>query len=156
MRMSMTAPKKQRPSGITFKLKSRTVKIQEADSKDKKGKSFLPVLYRAPGTFGDKFERVGRAQLVAVGPTNSKQPKLKQSCLQDDQVLLLDTGFHLYVWVGKSANPSMKSLAVHHADVYCKSQKRPMLPVDVVKQNMESAKFSDFFSEDVGGCCMIM
>ena len=122
----------------------RTVNVQGADNKDEKGKAFVPVLYEAPDTLGEKFDRVGRAE------------KLKKSYLQDDKVLLLDTGFHLYVWVGKSANPSMKSLAVHHADGYFKAQKRPMLPVSVVKQDMESAKFSDFFVEDDGGCCVLM
>ncbi|CAJ1921309.1 unnamed protein product [Cylindrotheca closterium] len=134
----------------------RTVNIQSADNKDDKGKAFVPVLYKAPDTLGETFDRIGRAQPTATGPTNMKLPKLKQSYLQEDEVLLLDTGFHVYIWVGTKANPSMKSLAVHHADSYFKSMKRPMLPVSIVKQGVESAQFSDFFADNAGGCCMVM
>ncbi|KAL3928063.1 MAG: hypothetical protein SGBAC_012811 [Bacillariaceae sp.] len=112
----------------------RTVNIQDADSIDDKGKKFVPVLYKAPDTLGDKFERVGRAKPTATGPTNVNRPKLKESYLQEDEVLLLDTGFHVYIWVGTKANPSKKSLVMYHADGYFKSLKRPILPVSVVKK----------------------
>ncbi|CAJ1921284.1 unnamed protein product [Cylindrotheca closterium] len=135
----------------------RTVSIQSADNKDDKGKAFVPTLFKAPETLGKGFAKICQAKPTATGPTKVKLPKLNKSLLEEDEVLLLDTGFRVFVWLGTKADPSRKSVAVLHADSYFKSKKRPMLPVSIVKQDRESAQFSDFFVENTGGCsCMIM
>ncbi|KAL3934504.1 MAG: hypothetical protein SGBAC_009802, partial [Bacillariaceae sp.] len=141
---------------VTVGDTKRTVNIQDADNTDEKGKAFVPVLYKTPDTLGDKFDKVGRAKPTPTGPSDMEVPKLKKSCLHEDEVLLLDTGFHVYIWVGTKANPSIKSVALHHTDSYFKSMKRPMLPVSVIKQDKESAKFSNFFAEEPGARCLVV
>lgn len=135
----------------------RKVKVQEADDKDDKGQSYVPTLFLIPETLGANLKKVTRAKETTTGPTKQKLPKIKRKFLKDGDAYLLDTGFHVYIWVGEKAKASVKGLAVHHAETYFNSWKRPVLPLTVVKQGMETKRFAHYFIEGGEGCaCVIM
>jgi hypothetical protein len=61
--------------------------------------------------------------------------------------------------MGKKTKPAIRVLAVHHAETYFNSRKRPVLPVTIVKQGQETGEFSKFFLKEGegGGCgCVVM
>jgi hypothetical protein len=134
----------------------RNVTIQKADNKDDKGRSYVPTLFRIPEKLGDTLTKVAKSKPISTGPTKEKRPKIQRTFLKENHAYLLDTGFHVYVWMGKKTKPAIRVLAVHHAETYFNSWKRPILPVTIVKQGQETDGFAQFFIEGGGGGCVVM
>ena len=81
-----------------------------------------------------------------------------QTDLCTDDVMLLDTGFHIYLWVGDGASSEEKSSSFPYAHEYIKDHKRPpVMPVTRVTEGKESPKFTEFIGPAVAaqGCCVI-
>lgn len=134
----------------------RKVRVRKADNKDDKGRSYVPTLFRIPNKLGDKLKKVAKSKRIPSGPTNEKRPKFMRSLLKENHAYLLDTGFHVFVFLGKKTHPSVRVLAVHHAETYFNSWNRPILPVTIVKEGQETNTFSDFFVDGGGGGCVAM
>ena len=134
----------------------RTVEVQKADDKDDKQKAFVPVLYRTPETPGKSFTKVASAKPTPTGPTKVELFRFNRALLQSKHAYLLDTGFHVYIWIGDQASASIKAVAVQHADSYFSSKKRPILPVSVVKQGRATNEFDEFFIVESGSCCIVL
>lgn len=141
----------------------RKVDIRKADDMDDRGRSYVPTLFRIPEKLGGKLSKVATSTMTPTGPTNEKRPKILRSLLRKDNAYILDTGFHVYVWMGSGTRPNTRSLALHHAEIYFNTQKRPILPVTILKQGQETNKFDDFFmdgggsgSRGCGGFCVVM
>ena len=84
--------------------------------------------------------------------------KVPRNQLQSGDVMLLDTGFHIYLWVGDGASSEEKSSSFPYAHEYIKDHKRPpVMPVTRVTEGKESPKFSEFIGPAVAaqGCCVI-
>ena len=134
-----------------------TVAVQPADNKDEDGQGFVPVLYQWKGT---SWTPLATATRTAVGPANAKRYKFSQSLLHAGwSLLLLDTGFQIFVWIGKESK--YKNQAVTAERVYCQRFQRPDgLPMTIVKQNQETPFFRDFFGtvEEASSttCCVIL
>ena len=70
---------------------------------------------------------------------------------------MLDTGFEVFLWVGKSADTHLKSSAFPYAQKYLKSYKRPpVLPIHQHKEGREPHELSSKFGpEKKESCCVI-
>lgn len=72
--------------------------------------------------------------------------ELNRDSLDDSNVFLLDSGWELFVWIGKAADPGEKVAALGAADRYAVTEPRAKeLPVTVVKSGQESGAFFSFF-----------
>eukprot|EP00928_Gymnodinium_smaydae_P024941 TRINITY_DN20021_c0_g2_i1.p1 TRINITY_DN20021_c0_g2~~TRINITY_DN20021_c0_g2_i1.p1 ORF type:complete len:422 (-),score=92.31 TRINITY_DN20021_c0_g2_i1:62-1291(-) len=126
------------------------VKTAEQGGSDAKVQRFTPVLFCLGGARGPS--RVGSARTVTVG--GARALRLRRTWLDSRRVLLLDNGFHIYVWQGKGAPSGARAAAVHQAQEYLRSYRRPeMLPITVVKEGQGDrvGAFSDAFYEDKRG-----
>lgn len=140
---------------------TKSLRVQEADDKDEHVKAFTPVLYQLPDAPGGKITKVATATAVQVGPSsNTSAMKIPKSKLENQHGYLLDTGFHVYVWLGSEVNKHVRVYAIPQSTDYFKQHKRPLLPVTVIKANQTStAAFDECFydaPEPEGGCCIIL
>lgn len=137
----------------------KSIHIQSADDKDDKGSSYMPTLFKIPEKLGAKPVKTATATMTPSGPSNTEMPKIKRGLLQDAGAYLLDTGFHVYIWLGSTSAAGVRSSAVHYAETYFKSYKRPVMPVSIIKQGQREAHdFSVHFVEggaDSGCACVI-
>ena len=138
----------------------RQVHVQKADHNDDRGHSYIPTLFLIPPHLGEKITKVSKAHLAHTSgspTTDDKHYQIQRSCLKQNHAYLLDTGFHVYVWMGKKTRPAIRVLAIHHAETYFNTWNRPILPVTIVKQGQETDSFRHFFTrDDEGGGCTIM
>ena len=119
-------------------------KIQAADDKDDKGQSFCPVLYQ----FGfGTMKKVAQAEWVTMESSKKKERRIPHSYLEPRHGYLLDTGLHVYIWLGSKCGPSVKAMAVPQAHVYFATQDRPLLPVTILKEKQETKFFEQYFYE---------
>ena len=114
---------------------------------DEKVQAYPWTLYRM--SEGAKFKRISRG-------TKKKPPISK---LKPDGVFLFDSGFEIFLWVGKGAPPGLKGAAFPFAQKYLKSYKRPpVLPIHHSKEGQETENFKVFFGpaeEDACCACVI-
>ena len=105
-------------------------------------KAFVPTLYR--------LREGGGISKVSKGtpPINKLLP---------DGVFLFDTGFELFIWVGKEAPRAEKTSAFIFTQGYLKKYKRPpVLPITRYGEGQESTAFKAFFGPPVQeGCCVV-
>lgn len=143
--------------GVGFLKVNKTVAIQPADNADAAGKGFTPVLYAWNGS---SLSKLGTATYKAVGPAKTKMYKFHQTLLKPKLVVLLDTGFQFFVWIGSQAPVALRGQAMAAERVHVKSHSRPDgLPMTIVKQGQETAKFRDFFEQgpaDSSCACVIL
>ena len=105
--------------GIIFTSDIKVQNAEKAGDDDDITDSFTPVLY--------SVEKNSNFQKIMTGD------KFPVSMLEDDFVYILDTGFHIYVWIGKDSPPDVGSHAIRDAMVYLKKFKRPgVLPISRV------------------------
>lgn len=138
-------------------LLKRSVHVRDADDKDDKGREFVPMLYEIRGS-STGFKHLYKAKQLPVGPTKQLQYKIPRSKLKATGAYLLDSGFHVYLWMGSKADATVKAEAIPMAQKYIKDYRRPQLPVSVLKERMENAGFQDLMTDQVdGGCaCVIL
>lgn len=118
--------------------------IHEADDNDGQVTTFKPVLYKLPKKASlNNMKKVATAEVVVTG--RQKQEKICKSRLKQYNGYVLDTGFHLFVWLGKEAEAGTKRCAVCNTIGYVKCNKRPELPLTIVKDGSESNGFNEFF-----------
>jgi hypothetical protein len=66
--------------------------------------------------------------------------------LDEDDVFLLDSGWEIYIWVGKGADTSEKVAAMGAADRYGKMEPRATdLSVTLIKSGRETDQFNSYF-----------
>ena len=94
--------------------------------------------------------------------TKRTEGAIPANYLNSKDVFILDTGFHLYIWVGSEASHKEKASGFAYAQKYLVSEKRPLImPVTRVAEGKESAAFKAFVgpAELKKGCapaCAIM
>lgn len=79
------------------------------------------------------FEEVTRGE----GVTKSE--------LKSDDVFILDSGKHCFVWIGKGASRAEKQNAFCYAHTYLQNSSHPCLPITVVEEGKESNEFNSSF-----------
>uniref|UniRef100_A0A7S4F259 Gelsolin-like domain-containing protein n=1 Tax=Chrysotila carterae TaxID=13221 RepID=A0A7S4F259_CHRCT len=129
---------------LGVKMKDIKIKDASAGGDDEAVEEFTPVLVKLNASGGSK---------VASGT------KLPISKLKSSGVYVYDTGFRLFLWVGKSAAQQDKVSAFPFAQKYLKAHKRPgVLPITRVNEGKETQEFLSLFGPaDSAGCgCSIM
>lgn len=105
---------------------------------------FAPLLYRVDGNPTAPLEKVATGS--SIQKTSNICACLKRDSLDDSDVFLLDSGWEIFVWIGKSANLSEKVAAMGAADRYAKMEPRAAdLPVTVIKAGNETELFNSYF-----------
>lgn len=137
-----------------LKVFKKSVHVKTADDKDEKVKAYAPTLYLVPDDGKGKVTKVSKATMVKVNGVGAETFRIDKHKLKDDHAYILDTGFHIYAWIGKDTKTSAKVSAIAYTQVYIKSYKRPELAVTMVKCGQETKTFEDFFYDaPVKGCC---
>jgi len=130
--------------GILFNKDIKVRSAEDVDGDDEVER-FEPTLLRLGSGTSTRLVQTGRP--------------FAEGHLAEDVVLLLDTGFHIYVWVGSEANQEERSGALLRAHSYLKDNRRPMvLPITRITRKTQSSEFSSFFSEDLAvdkGCACV-
>lgn len=71
---------------------------------------------------------------------------LKKSMLQSDDVMILDLGTDVYVWIGNGANKAERKSGMKYAMEYLKKNNRPdWVPITQVSEGKENAVFMGVF-----------
>ena len=78
--------------------------------------------------------------------------------LDTDDVFLYDTGFRVWLWIGKGAAQQERISAFPFAQKYLKEYKRPsVLPITRVNERKEPQEFLLLFGPAEKGCaCVVM
>lgn len=104
-----------------------------------------PQLFRVDGDASKDME------LIATGVPTQRSSRysgcFKRCDLKDGDVFLVDTGWEIFVWIGKDANRDEKLAAMTAADRYTKLDPRTLeLPVHIIKSGNESQRFQEIFA----------
>jgi len=118
--------------------------IASAEAADEPITEFKPILFRVDGDPEKPLEE------VATGAFKQRPGKLvrvlDRGSLNEDDVFLMDSGWEIFIWIGKSADTSEKIAAMGAADRYALQEPRAVdLPVTIVKSGMESDLFKSYF-----------
>lgn len=70
----------------------------------------------------------------------------EQADLNDDDVMIMDAGDEVYVWIGKGATEREREKGPLFAERFLKRQGREDIPVTVVNQGEEPSEFTSLFS----------
>lgn len=111
-------------------------------------KEFKPKLFVVPEDPTKPLEQTGIGELIKKAVLKRPMGFLKKpsSTLDENDVYLIDTGWKLFVWIGKHANPGEKVAALGAADRYAVTEPRAKeLPVTVLKSGQERDGFRSFF-----------
>ena len=133
-------------------LSNISVDVRDADDKDGAVKAFVPKLYRVTAS---GFRHVADAATVPL-PVGEGL-RIARSSLAADAATYLDTGFHLYVYIGADARAE-SARAITATAAYEKKHRRPALPVSVVKHGQHDAGFEGHFYDPPPdeSCCVVM
>jgi hypothetical protein len=104
---------------------------------------FAPVLYRVDGDAKKPLEKVASGKSLKKG---SEEACLSKSALDDGDVFLVDVGWEIFIWIGKSADRHEKVAAMGAADRFAEMEPRAnYLPVTIVKSGKETPEFLAYF-----------
>jgi gelsolin len=117
--------------------------IREADEADEAVEEFCPLLFKLPGGSDDEPEQVAKGEETTYG---SPVAKIGRDHLSESDVMLLDSGWEVFLWMGGSADTASKVSAMAKAEAYCRDDPRTAdLPLTLVKSGYEPYEFSAFF-----------
>jgi len=110
-------------------------------------KEFKPKLFAVDADPTKPLEQVSLGELIKKTAKAKMGGFFNKSSVDDDNdVFLLDTGWKLFVWIGKAADSGERVAALGAADRYAEIDPRAKeLPVTVIKAGKESAGFFSFF-----------
>lgn len=131
---------------LGIKMGNIEVKTSEKGGEDEKVSKFKPTLVRLKAYDGKvRITRVARGEMLPI------------SKLKTVDVFAYDTGFHLYVWVGKQADRTERLSAFPFAQKYLKEYKRPsVLPITRFDEGREDTAFLDMWGAPEKHCCVMM
>mmetsp|Transcript_16895 Transcript_16895/g.39022 ORF Transcript_16895/g.39022 Transcript_16895/m.39022 type:complete len:399 (-) Transcript_16895:233-1429(-) len=108
-------------------------------------KDFKPKLFKVEADPTTPLTKVGLGTLVKKVTMSTMGGLFKKDCSDDRDVFLLDSGWEIFVWIGKSADCIEKVAAMGAADRYAKMEPRAKgLPVTIIKAGQE--KLGGFWS----------
>lgn len=117
--------------------------IAEDGDDDDDVEEFAPLLFKVPGE-GDA-EQIAKGERVKIGFISGC--KLPKDMLNESDILLVDAGWEVYLWMGKDADRSERLGAFAKADKYMQADVRTIdLPLSIVKSGYESSDFNAFFT----------
>eukprot|EP00656_Telonema_subtile_P005936 TRINITY_DN12725_c0_g1_i2.p1 TRINITY_DN12725_c0_g1~~TRINITY_DN12725_c0_g1_i2.p1 ORF type:complete len:395 (+),score=141.02 TRINITY_DN12725_c0_g1_i2:103-1287(+) len=145
--------------------KTRAVQTAEDGGSDEHVTGFRPALFRISDASGalewDKVVQVGAG--CCVGNKVSDKGKLSRALLHSEDVFVLDSGFHVYIWQGKGTSAAERVKSMFMTQRYLKEAGRPeVLPVTAIKEQHKAQQravfdqFDQFFYTPEDKCCVIM
>eukprot|EP00536_Pseudo-nitzschia_multiseries_P012690 jgi/Psemu1/209419/e_gw1.499.8.1 len=109
---------------------------------------FQPKIFMVPADPTEALQQMGLGSLIQKAVLKNPMGFLKKSSsiLDENDVFLIDTGWKIFVWIGKHADPGEKVAALGAADRYADIEPRAKeLPVTVLKSGQERGGFRAFF-----------
>lgn len=107
---------------------------------------FKPKLFSVDADPTVPLQQVGLGELIKKTTKIPMLNFMRRETLEDHSVYLLDTGWKIIVWIGKSATSGEKVAALGAVDRYAETEPRAKeLPVDVFKAGHERGSFLSFF-----------
>jgi len=73
---------------------------------------------------------------------------MSKAYLDPADVFVVDSGFHVFVWVGKDATPHEKGGGLAIAHEYVKHSKHPFLPITRIAQGQHDEQFEAVFDDN--------
>jgi hypothetical protein len=146
-----------------FGLSSKLVNVKAASEveEDEDVDFYIPSLYTWV-SIAKGMKRKGYASNIVtedkVTKVKKQEMRFKRKLLDHTKVMLLDTGFHIYLWYGCQADGAAQIAALGQVNEYLKENKRPLgMPVSMVKQNQKVNSFDVYFydSEEKPKACVI-
>ena len=135
----------------TLGIFTKHVDVKVADDEDGAVRAFVPKLYRCTDS---GFRKVAEANKVQL-PVGGSGLRIARSALAADAAMILDTGFHLYVYCPAAATGSHRVNAIASTAAYEKKYRRPTLPVSVVKSGQAVGGFDGaFYDAPPPVCCL--
>ena len=124
-----------------------------AGGDDKSVHRFEPTLYR----ISDGVPLLAACTATMLGSVSFSKcasgDKLSVSKLESGNVFVYDTGFEVFLWVGKKASSSEKMSAFPFAQKYLKDYHRPpVLPITRVSEGNEPLRFTSLWSGPEKSC----
>jgi len=118
--------------------------IASAEAADEPITEFKPLLFKVDGNPDTPLVK------VATGACKQRPGKLvrvlDKGSLGEEDVFLMDSGWEIFIWIGKAADTSEKIAAMGAADRYANMEPRAdTLPVTIVKNGKESDLFKSYF-----------
>lgn len=111
---------------------------------DESVNQFEPLLFRVDGDLAKDLELIATGK--AIQKTSKKYECLNRGDLNDNDVFLIDSGWEIFVWIGKAADRFEKIAAMSAAERYAKVSPRTQeLPVHIVKAGHENDRFNALF-----------
>lgn len=98
-----------------------------------------PPQHHASGV--NELYRVSDAQTGNLQVTKVKEGSVSQSDMDTQDVFILDTGKHCFVWIGNGASPEEKKNGFGYAHQHLMKTGHPFVPVVVVKEGQKNAEF---------------
>ncbi|CAJ1932161.1 unnamed protein product [Cylindrotheca closterium] len=105
---------------------------------------FKPLLFRVDANPDIELKQVAEGCLHQF--PGKPVPVLEKDILNEDDVFLMDSGWEVFVWIGRDADTSEKIAAMGAADRYAQMEPRIAdLPITIVKSGKESPSFKSCF-----------
>ncbi|CAI2730160.1 unnamed protein product [Schistosoma spindalis] len=73
---------------------------------------------------------------------------LPKRAVNEDEVFLIDAGYHLFIYIGSKCLPCEKQNALSYAHHYLKSTRHPFIPVTVIGSNQSSEELERAWDRD--------
>lgn len=114
-------------------------------------KEFKPKIFVVPAEPTDPLEQVGLGEIIKKAMLKKpmgffNRSSSSSSTLDENNVYLIDTGWKIFVWIGKQADSGEKVAALGAADRYSEIEPRANeMPVTVLKSGQERCGFASFF-----------
>lgn len=106
-----------------------------------------PSLYQLKSSANESITFVAKAVDLKQADGNILKNKIDRSYLDSRQGYLLDTGTHIYVWLGRSSSDYHHKFCKSQADKYIQVQKRPVkTPITIIKEGERVPAFDVFFN----------
>ena len=107
---------------------------------------FKPKLFRVDADITTPLQQVSEGEMVTKTAMFTMGGVFEKDSLDDNDVFLLDAGWEIFVWIGKSANFEEKMAAMAAADRYAEMEPRVKdIPLSIVKEGHESSSFWSLF-----------
>lgn len=133
--------------GSSREIGSTSTGWKERENLTKDLDEFKPKLFVVDEDPAKPLEQVGLGTLIKKATLGKLGGFMNRSSLNDDNVFLLDTGWKIFVWIGKGANAGEKVAALGAVDRYAQTEPRAKeLPVTVVKGGQERGGFWKLFN----------
>jgi len=127
------------------------VKVQQVDETSVSPNHPSMMLLK-DGQSKKKEKIVGKAEMFAVSDADGsldldEVDGFGRDKLKSEDVFIINTGTHVFCWVGKEASTDERKNAISYASNYLNKTETPWLPISVIAEGKENECFNTAFPE---------